>query len=389
MIIKHNIKSNKKYRVHQKLFIITFLIIYQIESRLLETSISESEKSFLKNENDAVNQNTSKINQILNLLFIPIGLGMIAWCLYKIWKKRKEKKLLKKLRKNNLKNLESGILKCFNNHDLSLRSFNAQKICKLQRTKENRFVFCERCLLRYPFKKRFHHCRYNCLFSICKNCYVLYKRKKEEYEINQKLEVKKLKIRIKFRKKGRKLYRTCLNQRRVIQAKISKRRLKLRNELKYEYYDQYHKEYPTITVNPKKLTKGLTGLTGWETIRSSDESKSSLTKRCSSFGSGIYSDVSDTKKKDRLRIKKKRKTMHNKLRKRKSHFGNNHQDYNHRHTICIVKNNSENNKGNIATDDEFGGSLEISEPSLKINKNIGSNQIIPIGKYTKSKTAMD
>jgi hypothetical protein len=358
-------------------------LIGQYKFRLLESSLSESQKSYIKNENEEINKNSNQLNQILNLLFIPIGLGMIAWCLYKIWKKRKEKKMLKKIRKTNLKNLELGILKCLNNHDLSYKGFTAQKVCKLQRTKETRFVFCERCLLRYPFKKRFHHCRYNCLFSICKNCYRYYVGRKKEFEKKQKRNEILFKKKIVFRKRGRKIYRTHLNIRRSIQAKMCMKRLRIRNEMK----EQYDGEYPTITVNPKKLTRGYTGLTGWETIKSSEESGSSLTKRCSSFGSSLYSDVS--KKRGKLKIRNKRKTM--KLKKRKSHFGNNHFNDNHRHTICVVNKDSMNQRSdmNIATDDEFGGSLEITDSGKSNFGNLGSNKVVPLGKFHKSNTALE
>jgi hypothetical protein len=174
----------------------------------------------------------------------------------------------------------------------------------------------------------------------------------------------------------------------------------MRNNTQKQLNKEYN-NYPTITLTYNSMHRASSVMTGWETIRSTEESASFETSRHSSFTSDTHSGTNhrfSLIKNLGSKRKSKRKSM--KIKKRRSQFSTNNQMNSakrKRYTVGNIKKQKlQTVIGDISfeTGDEELDYINKSEKStFKENENnknqidlkVKKNQIIPINSLTKTK----
>ena len=209
-----------------QIYLVTHLAEILTAKRIL-VSTSDAVNTYQEDYNEELRLRSERINQIINGLFVPFAIGVLIWCLYSIWKRKRRKQNSKKKRLLAVENLEKGMLFCLNEHPLSNQLVTVKKMYRRGIIKSNSPIYCEKCLIGYPLIKKFHRCRDICQFNICKKCFKKAEKTKNKIERRLKISSKKESKRYYARKFARKKLRMGKKKlRNIFKRKVRERLVK-------------------------------------------------------------------------------------------------------------------------------------------------------------------
>lgn len=390
---------------NKKSWILGLLGVFFLLNRhtcILKKSTAEAQQTYQEEYNKEIKAKAEKINQIINALFVPISILMLFWCVYNLWKRKRNKQIALEKKREALSNLDQGKLFCMEKHPLSKKSISIKGLYKSGKIKKFMPIYCEKCLAKYPKIKQIHKCFENCDFNICRDCFrKAFSKMKAQIE-NKNYEQKLESRRNHFRKNGRKKMRIGNRKKKL---NISKRmRQRLVKRIKYKFKNLFHKEKPAEQPDTKLGGSSIYKDRSTHRVKIEEETQSEDQSWTTSEGNASFEDVDETKRAESRELSRTFSVDNERVGKsldKKSFLHKENSTQNQvlraprlkkrkRHTVAILRNQdskslmnlhqSDVHKSDVSSLDGHHARAELFQKKRK-NKSVFKNKILPFKKY--------